>query len=100
MSDSESSIDSFIVMERTMSVEVGEPMPTTRNNGDNDKLEEFEKLLRSMMESRGPSLEEEEGDPEEGNDDKIAGIPQSRIFQKSKSTLFQQQGCKIQISSE
>ena len=96
MSDSESSIDSFL-MQRTTSTDVGEPMPTVRNNGDNDKLEEFEKLLRSMMESRGPSLEEEEGASEEGNDDKIAGILQSQISQKNEFTLVEQQDCKIQI---
>lgn len=72
MSDSESSIDSFEMMKRNLSMETGESR--FAKNDDNDKLEEFELLFRSMMESRPPSVEEEEGPPEEGKDDKTAGI--------------------------
>lgn len=72
MSDSESSIDSFELMKRNLSMETGESRFT--KNEDNDKLEEFELLFRSMMESRGPSQEDEEAPPEERNDEKISGI--------------------------
>ena len=56
MSDSESSLDLPARVDARGNIE-----PTgIRNNGDNDKLEEFKKLLKSMIDSQATSLDEDD----------------------------------------
>jgi hypothetical protein len=64
MSDSESSGESS---ETSVPKEEVKPLPLLRNDGDADKLEEFQKLLRSMMDSRVASPDEDEPQDETNN---------------------------------
>lgn len=65
MSDSEGSTESVHSSEKSETrEEIVVPLPN-RQNPSNDKLEEFEKLLQSMMESRSPSQEAEEAEENE-----------------------------------
>ncbi|OXU27164.1 hypothetical protein TSAR_014516 [Trichomalopsis sarcophagae] len=71
MSDSESSGENNGM---TMVVKDDvKPLPLIRNTGDSDKLVEFQKLLRSMIDSRGASLDPDEEQEQEMNN--ILKIP-------------------------
>lgn len=71
MSDSEGSVESFRGSEKSATQEeIAVPLPN-RQNPSGDKLEEFEKLLQSMMASRSPSQEAEE--PEENEIERKIG---------------------------
>ena len=81
MSDSESSsVDTAGNSGGTSSGEAvaKAPLPASLvpRTGDSDKLEEFQKLLRSMMDSRGGSLDEDEPNPDEMNS--ILRVPTGR----------------------
>ncbi|KAK9294543.1 hypothetical protein QLX08_010854 [Tetragonisca angustula] len=73
MLDSEGSAESIRGSENSAARdEMASTMPNRRNT-NGDKLEEFEKLLQSMLPSRTPSQEEEE--PEENETEKKIGLP-------------------------
>ena len=86
MSDSESSGESagmaMIVQEEVR------PLPMLCNNGDSDKLEEFQKLLRSMMDSRGASLDEDEPQDEMNNILKIPSGTSATPRRESRPALW------------
>ncbi|KOX80266.1 hypothetical protein WN51_08443 [Melipona quadrifasciata] len=73
MLDSEGSAESIRASENsTAREEMVSAMPN-RQSTNGDKLEEFEKLIQSMLPSRTPSQEEEE--PEENETEKKIGLP-------------------------
>ncbi|XP_014206492.1 dynein beta chain, ciliary [Copidosoma floridanum] len=65
MSDFESSGDSDETGTMMMVHEEVDQMQLQLNNGDNEELEEFQKLLQSMIDSRGDSLDEEDAENED-----------------------------------
>ncbi|EZA54882.1 hypothetical protein X777_05385 [Ooceraea biroi] len=74
MSDSEGSIPSPCSSKKSVALdETIETMPIQQNHND-DKIEEFEKLLQSMIVSRSVSEEEDQVEQEDNaNDKKIVG---------------------------
>ncbi|CAD1475120.1 unnamed protein product, partial [Heterotrigona itama] len=68
MLDSEGSAESIRGPENSAAREEMVSTMPNRQNTNSDKLEEFEKLLQSMLPSRTPSQEEEE--PEENDVEK------------------------------
>lgn len=73
MLDSEGSAECIRGSENTAAREQVASTMTNRQSTNGDKLEEFEKLLQSMLPSRTPSQEEEE--PEETETEKKIGLP-------------------------
>lgn len=76
MSDSEGSLASLHGSEKSVTCdETVQAMPTQQNQ-NGDKLEEFEKLLQSMIVSRSPSEEEEQVEEEDNaNERRTVGRP-------------------------
>lgn len=84
MSDSEGSVESIRSSEKSGTrEEIVVPMPN-RQNPSGDKLEEFEKLLQSMMASRSPSQEVE--DEEDDTERKIGGSRRTMFYFSGKPT--------------
>ncbi|KAJ8682463.1 hypothetical protein QAD02_018255 [Eretmocerus hayati] len=66
MSDSESISGDSEGIATTVREEI-KPLQLTHGTGDNERLEEFQKLLRSMMDSRAPSFEDNENQNDQQN---------------------------------
>ncbi|KOC63713.1 hypothetical protein WH47_00781 [Habropoda laboriosa] len=74
MSDSEGSLESVRGSEKSGTRDETTVPLSNRQNPSGDKLEEFEKLLQSMLPSRSPSQEdEEEEEPEENETERKIG---------------------------